>query len=187
MLKNLATKSSSKADILPYSLRAFFAIVLFTEAALLAYKLAISFPRETTTALAIVCLTVALKYLTLRIKPDEDFRNLTRLLDRLKKETSLGQNLKLKWVPNGSQKLCGEVIGDTIYVYEANLEKAKATLIEEFVEYAIAESHQPYINILNAIIKELNDEAYRKRHRVAQAITKILKKAINPKTKTTRK
>lgn len=58
-------------------------------------------------------------------------------LYRLKNRTNIGYNLSVIWVPDSNSKLSGEVIGNTIYIYEENEEKAIETLKHEFIDYHI--------------------------------------------------
>ena len=169
--------------LLPFHTRIAVCLILIAEATFLGYNLAVRAPIETFTvaALTLAC-AVAIKLTSLRVRPNERTR-LKRILEQLQGQTGLGQQLKLQWIPNGSATLAGEVRENIIYLYDASYEEEAETLIEEFVEYCIAEASKPYITALNSLIKSINEEAYRRRDKAAKAIAKLLKPIILRKIK----
>jgi hypothetical protein len=106
---------------------------------------------------------------------------LTKALDELKRMTGLGAELRLKWMPGRNQKLSGEVVNGVVYIYEGDFEMALETLVEEFVEYALAEASKPYVGALNALLKHLNEEAYHKRDKIAKGLSKPLLRLLAEK------
>ena len=80
-------------------------------------------------------------------------RKLESELERLKRLLNLGHGLKVEWLPNDvrgprGRQLSGEVVGDTIRVYERDEKAAVATLRHEFLDYAISRAIEPYSCLL---------------------------------------
>lgn len=103
---------------------------------------------------------------------------LKRILEELKRKTGLGTSLRVVWLPGESDVYSGEVREGVIYIYEEDRERAVETLLEEFLEYAIFKTSKPYVDLLNALIKAINEEAYRRRDRTAKALAKLLKPVL---------
>lgn len=162
---------------IPYGIRAIIAAAMFAEAALLAYALAISFPLELhiymtiVLILAVICWHIPLARRTLELR-------LKRTLERLKETVGLGHELQVRWTPNPNHTCSGEVKDNTIYIYETDSKKAEETLIHEYVEWLIFQASKPYLELLNMLIKHRNEEAYRKRHAVAEALSKLVTKTL---------
>ena len=162
---------------IPYGIRAVIAAVMFAEAALLAYALAILFPIELHVYMAItLILAVLLRHIPLARRPIE--LRLKRTLEKLKKVAGLGHELKVRWVPNSGHVCLGEVKDNTIYIYEMDSKRAEETLIHEYVEWLIFQASKPYLEMLNMLIKHRSEEAYMKRHAVAEAISKLVTKTL---------
>lgn len=166
---------------LPFSLRAALAAACFVEAAILIYVLAISFPLEahiqySTYITATLASAVLMEQALLRragAPSKEDRRKLMWALERLKQATGLGHELRLVWMPKPG-RLAGEVKNNTIYIYDEDYRSALETLVEEFVEYHMFKASLPYLKVLNALLKTINEEAYRERDTIAKALSKIL-------------
>lgn len=95
-------------------------------------------------------------------------------LERLKRLLKMSYELKVVWLPNGNPNLSGEVKGETIYVYEEELEKALETLRHEFLDYAISQVIEPYRKIANQLIMLLNEEVYRRKEELIEKLVKII-------------
>ena len=163
-----------KGSLLPFHTRVAVCTILIASATVIAYNLAVKAPIETLTAaaLTLTCATLV-KLIGFEVRPTE-YARLKRILKRLQTQTGLGQELKLVWIPNGSPNLAGEVQENVIYIYDECYEQAVQTLVEEFVEYCIAQASRPYIEVLNAIIKAVNEQTYKRRDKVAKAIARLL-------------
>ena len=159
----------------PSKVRIVFSMLIFLEAGLLTYYLVAYFLYELYAAAASILVAFVVYYLIQLARRRVADCDLKRLLEDLKRLTGLGGELGLIWMPRGSSTLSGEVRGNHIIIYEKGFEEAAETLIEEFVEYLIGRASQPYVSILNAIIKHVNDEAYRRRDDTAKALTRLLK------------
>jgi len=106
-------------------------------------------------------------------------KNLQNVLDeeleRLKRLLRMGYELKVVWSPNNNSNLSGEVKGETIYVYEEELEKALETLRHEFLDYAISQVIQPYRDVTNKLIMLINEQAYGKKEKLVELLCQLVK------------
>jgi hypothetical protein len=100
-------------------------------------------------------------------------------LEKLKEKTGFGCELSVAWLPDQDPKLSGEVKSNTIYVYERDEEKALETLRHEFIDYVVSQAIEPYRSVANRLIQFLNEEAYRRKERVVEALVKLIS-APNP-------
>ncbi|MEM3368493.1 MAG: hypothetical protein QW193_01180 [Nitrososphaerales archaeon] len=101
-------------------------------------------------------------------------RKLENELERLKRILQMGYELKVRWIPNGNDKLSGEVKGDFIYIYDDNEELAINTLKHEFLDYAISQVIEPYRQVTNKLISLINEEAYRRKEKLIEAIKELV-------------
>ena len=80
-------------------------------------------------------------------------------LEKLKELLDYGDQLKVKWIPNKSSSVFGEVKGDSILVYVEGEEEAVRCVRHEFVDYCITEQIvKPllkYINLQKSLIEDL--------------------------------
>jgi hypothetical protein len=95
-------------------------------------------------------------------------------LERLKQKLGLGHELELRWLPGGNEKLCGEVKGTCIYIYEEREEKAVETLRHEFFDYLISKTVEPYEKIANKLISLMNDEAYMRKEKLVEVLAALI-------------
>jgi len=73
------------------------------------------------------------------------------------------------------RELSGEVLGDTIYIYDGSEAEALETLRHEFVEYVLtSEFVAPYQRMINALIALFEDEAYRRKERIVKKLAELL-------------
>jgi hypothetical protein len=84
----------------------------------------------------------------------------------------LGINgLKVLWTPDASGKLSGDVKGQVVYIYEPDLEKARETLRHEVLDYFVSQPFEPLRRLTNKLIELVNDEVYKRKERVVDALT----------------
>jgi hypothetical protein len=95
-------------------------------------------------------------------------------LERLKRLLKMGYELKVVWSPDNNSNLSGEVKGETIYVYEEDLDKALEILRHEFLDYAISQVIEPYRQVANRLIMFLNEEAYRKKEKLIKGLIRLI-------------
>ncbi|MCP8313768.1 MAG: hypothetical protein H3Z53_05285 [archaeon] len=95
-------------------------------------------------------------------------------LERLKRILQVGYELKVRWIPNGSKKLSGEVKGDFIYIYDENEEMTINTLKHEFLDYTISQVIEPYKQVTNSLISLMNGNAYKKKEKLVEKLCLML-------------
>jgi hypothetical protein len=95
-------------------------------------------------------------------------------LERLKHKLHMAYELKVIWIPNGSEKLSGEVRGETIFIYEKNEETAVKTLKHEMIDYAISKIIEPYREVTNRLISMINEDAYRRKEKLVEALITLV-------------
>ena len=104
----------------------------------------------------------------------ETQKRLEEELERLKQSLQVGCNLQVRWSPNDGSKLSGEVRGKVIYIYENNCEEAVKTLRHEVVDYLVSQPIEPYKKVTNMLIKMINEEAYKRKERIVEALTRLI-------------
>jgi hypothetical protein len=95
-------------------------------------------------------------------------------LERLKQTLNTGYELRVRSIPNGDDKLSGEVKRDCIHIYEENEDEALKTLIHEFLDYAISKAIEPYKQVTNKLIALVNEEAYKRKEKLVETLSTIL-------------
>jgi hypothetical protein len=99
---------------------------------------------------------------------------LEKRLEKLEKLLSTNEKLRVVWVPDPTNCLSGEVKGRTIYVYETSKAQASAVLVHELIDYCVSQAIEPYKELTNSLIKIINGEAYKKKEKVVETISKLL-------------
>lgn len=89
------------------------------------------------------------------------------------------QQMKVIWTPDTSNTLCGEVNGNTIFIFDRNLNDAITTLRHEVIDYLVCRTVEPYKQTLNALIKLLNDQTYCKKEEIVEKICNLFKTENN--------
>jgi len=100
-------------------------------------------------------------------------KGLDEELDRLKGVMGLDQGLAVVWRPNANEGLSGEVKGNKIFIYEPSENEALNALRHELVDYLVSQAIEPYKEVTNALIKTVNEDAYRTKERVVRALTRL--------------
>jgi len=80
--------------------------------------------------------------------------------------------LKVIWSPDGSGKLSGEVKGQVIHIYEPDLGKAIEVLRHETLDYIVSQAIEPYRDVTKALIKIINDKAYKRKEEVVEKLSR---------------
>lgn len=84
---------------------------------------------------------------------------LERKLERLKKVTGLGQDLRVVWAPDPDSKIHGECKENKLYIYDEDEKVALETLKHDFLHYHIhkrvVEPLVKHINLQKALIEDL--------------------------------
>jgi len=95
-------------------------------------------------------------------------------LERLKNTLNVGHELVLEWLPDKSKKICGEVKGNRVLVYDEDEQVALTTLRHEFVDYVMCQAIEPYRKVTNKLIELLNEEAYLRKEKLADALARAI-------------
>lgn len=95
-------------------------------------------------------------------------------LERLKRKLCMGYELKVVWIPNGNDKLSGEVKGETIFVYEESENKAIETLRHEILDYIVSKVIEPYKEVTNKLINLINEEAYKRKEKLIEKLAESI-------------
>ncbi|MEM2518251.1 MAG: hypothetical protein QXO49_04795 [Candidatus Bathyarchaeia archaeon] len=100
---------------------------------------------------------------------------LEKELQRLAEKLELNLELKVVWNPDKTASLSGEVKEGSIYIYEADEEKAIQTLKHELVDYLITSRIvKPLVNLLNILIKAREAEIYKEKEKIVEIFSKII-------------
>jgi len=95
-------------------------------------------------------------------------------LERLQGKLGLGLALRVVWMPNADSDLSGEVKGNDILIYEENEGKALDTLRHEILDYCISQAIEPYKEVTNRLIRMINEDAYKRKEKVVEALTRLV-------------
>jgi len=107
------------------------------------------------------------------------FQALEKELQRLQQRTSMGYEVKVKWLPgaikhyNGKQ-LTEEVKGDTILIYTENPRKAIELVHHGFAEWLLNQHTKPYRQLINKLITLFEEQQYERKEKIVQALTKLM-------------
>jgi hypothetical protein len=94
---------------------------------------------------------------------------------RLTAKLGLNIDLKVVWMPNKTGSLSGEVKDGSVYIYEAEEEKAIQTLKHELIDYLITSRIvKPLVNLLNILIKAREAEIYKEKEKLVEIFSKII-------------
>jgi len=97
-------------------------------------------------------------------------------LERLKSIAKAGYHLKVKWVPDASKELSGEVKDGTIIVYDHDENEALKTLRHEFLDACLSELIEPYKEVTNKLISIVNQIAYKRKERLIETLSMTFEK-----------
>jgi len=107
-------------------------------------------------------------------------RKLESELRRLKRALNMGHELRVEWLPGRvkrfrGRRLSGEVLGETIYIYDEPEPRALATLKHEFIEYILTvEFTAPYKRMINTLISAFEEEMYQRKERVVNRLGDVI-------------
>lgn len=101
-------------------------------------------------------------------------------LERLKRRVGIGFEVQVRWLPGQvkhkkGKELEEEVVGNTIFVYAKDLERAIDLTAHVFTEWLLNQYSKPYRQLINKLIELFEDLQYEEKERLADAITKILR------------
>jgi hypothetical protein len=112
------------------------------------------------------------------MKQDTDVQKSLELeLRRLLGMLGLNDDLRVIWAPDVRNKLAGEVKGRTVFIYADGLAEAIDTLDHEVIDYIVSGAVDPYRQMVNSLIRTLNDEAYRRKEEAVEMFRRMAKAA----------
>jgi len=100
-------------------------------------------------------------------------KTLERELERLKRTTHHGQDLRVKWLPVDKQ-VSGEIKNNIIFIYDFDEPVALDTLCHEFIEYIVIKSIEPYRQLANKLMEMFNENAYAIKEETVEGITNLV-------------
>lgn len=88
-------------------------------------------------------------------------------------------DLRLDWIPRreiskSGKELSGEVIGNVVFIYVEDYEEAVKTLRHELIDYCVSQAIEPYREVTNRLIKMINEDAYKRKEKVIEALTRLV-------------
>ena len=101
-------------------------------------------------------------------------------LERLKRKVGMGYEVQVRWLPGQvkhkkGRELEDEVVGNTIFVYAKDPERAIDLTAHGFTEWLLNQHSKPYRRLINKLIELFEDLQYEGKERLADAITKTLR------------
>ena len=93
---------------------------------------------------------------------------LEKELERLKDRAGIKTEFKVVWSPKADSKKEGEVLGDTIFVYSLDVDGALQTLRHEFVDVIVSSAIEPYLKLVNVLLSEISEDAYKKKEEAVE-------------------
>jgi len=102
-------------------------------------------------------------------------RDLEEELARLKRMVPFEEALTVCWTPRSHGKVSGEVVGNTIYVYDENLREAKNTLKHEYLDCLLTRKIvEPLIAMVNTFIKLKEGEIYKEKEQIVSTLLRLI-------------
>lgn len=95
-------------------------------------------------------------------------------LERLRAKLGFNHELRVIWRPDSGNGLSGEVKDDTIFVYEAELDKALQTLRHELIDHLITSRIvKPLVELVNMLIKSRESDIYKEKERLVEMLSRL--------------
>ncbi len=99
------------------------------------------------------------------------------MVRELRRLQNLGLGLQLsrvEWRPGLRADLQGEVVDSTVRIYVSNIQEGLRVLRHEVLHHEIAQCTLPYVQLLNRLLAEVNEEAYRRGERLVERLVDLL-------------
>ena len=105
-------------------------------------------------------------------------KNVQRVLEeelaRLKRLVPFEEALTVRWTPRPYVNISGEVIINTIYVYDENVQEAINTLKHEYLDCLLTRKLvNPLVTLVNTLIKIIEKEIYNEKERIVNTLSKL--------------
>jgi len=107
------------------------------------------------------------------------FRDVQRTLEeelaRLKKVVPFEEALTVRWTPRSHGNISGEVVGNTVYVYDENTQEAINTLKHEYLDCLLTRKMvEPLIAMVNTLIKLQERQIYKEKEQIVATLSKLI-------------
>ncbi|MCK4477038.1 hypothetical protein KAU88_00715 [Candidatus Bathyarchaeota archaeon] len=100
-------------------------------------------------------------------------RILEKELARLKRLIPSVEVSVVRWEPKEHYRISGEVVGNTIYVFDLSTDEALDTLRHEFLDCLITRRIvNPLVSLINTLIKTRENEIYREKEQLINLLSK---------------
>jgi len=100
---------------------------------------------------------------------------LEKQLAKLERLVPHEEALTVRWTPRSQSKVSGEVVDNTIYVYDENPQEAIATLKHEYLDCLLTRKMiEPLIAIVNTFIKLKEGEIYKEKEQIVSILSKLI-------------
>lgn len=86
----------------------------------------------------------------------------------------LGVNLNVKWQPDCSKSVHGEIKGNVILLYDSNEAEAWLTFTHEITEYKLQNVTRPYRLMINSLIDALEKSVYAEKEQFIDFLPKMM-------------
>jgi len=102
-------------------------------------------------------------------------RILEKELARLKRLVPFEELLTVCWNPRSHGKISGEVVGNTIFIYDENPQEAVKTLKHEYLDCLLTRKLvNPLITMINLLITMKEREIYNEKEQIINTLSKTI-------------
>jgi hypothetical protein len=104
---------------------------------------------------------------------------LIRKLEELKRNLSMGYEVKVEWQPGKvkfkeGKPLEEEVVGNMIFIYSEDPSKAEELLAHGFAEWLLNQHTKKYRLLINKLIEVFEQIQYEEKEKIVDAISKLI-------------
>jgi hypothetical protein len=86
----------------------------------------------------------------------------------------LGVNLNVRWQPDSSKSVHGEIKGNSIFLYDSNEAEAWQTFTHEVTEYKLQNVTRPYRLMINSLIEAFEKSVYAEKEQFIDFLPKMI-------------
>ncbi len=86
----------------------------------------------------------------------------------------LGVNLNVRWQPDCSKSVHGEIKEDVIFLYDSNEAQAWQTFMHEVTEYKLQNVTRPYRLMINSLIETFEKSVYAEKEQFIDFLPKMI-------------
>ena len=86
----------------------------------------------------------------------------------------LGVNLNVRWQPNCSKSVHGEIKGNIIFLFDSSESEVWQTLTHEVTEYKLQKVTKPYRLLINTLIEAVEKSIYTEKEQFIDFLPKMI-------------